>query len=287
MSKVDETWAPTPGFHEDVPERVYHSHRGSLSHSGAKVLLEAPALFKWQQDHPVHRDVFDLGSAAHAVALGAGMESIYVAPYDDWTKRKGPEGGVKYTTDEKRIAQQDGLSPILPKDWLRVCDMAEKLAKHSLAMQLLSAGKPEVSAYAIDEETGVLRRCRFDYLADDIAVDYKSAISAKPSAFAAAAARNGYHMQHPYYVDIAATLGRRLDFAFIAQEKDPPYLVEVIELDGPAVARGRELNRRALERYRDCTESGYWPSYTTDDTVTTVSLPRWAMWDDQFEEMTV
>jgi hypothetical protein len=268
------------GFHDDIEEQEYHAHATSLSVSGAKVLLKAPALFQWQRTHPVHKDVWDFGSAAHALVLGKGMESIYVAPYDDWIKRNGPEGGVKYTTDEKKIGQADGLSVILPKDWLIVCDMADALSQNTLAMELLSEGEAEVSAFALDEPTGVLRRGRFDWLAPTILSDYKTAASANPDGFDRTAFNLGYHMQAAWYLDLASDLDHPAQaFAFIVQEKDPPYLVSVCELDRDALALGRERNRQALEVFRDCSASGIWPGYQADGTFSTISLPRYAFYD--------
>lgn len=266
------------GFHADIPEAEYHAHAGSLSQSGAKLLLRAPALFRHAQDHPDHKSVWDFGSAAHALVLGRGMESIYVAPFDDWTRRKGPEGGCQYTTDERNIAHADGLSPILPKDWEVVCDMADALSSHTLAMHLLSDGVPEVSAFAIDEPTGVMRRGRFDWLGPTIPSDYKTSTTADPRAFARSAIDLGYDMQAAWYLDLAADLDHPAEaFAFIVQMKTPPYLVEVVELDADTVERGRRRNRRALELFRDCTASGRWPSYQASDQFTTVRAPDWAL----------
>ena len=273
------------GLIEDMPEDQYHGHKGSLSHSGAKTILKAPALFQWEREHPVHKDVFDFGSAAHALVLGQPIEDlVYVAPFDDWIKRKGPEGGTQYTTDEKSIAQKDGLAPILPKDWQAICDMAEALSKHRLASQLLAEGRAEVSAFCEDERTGVLRRARFDWLGPTIITDYKSAVCADPWVWVREAAKHGHHQQHAWYLDIARDLGLDVRaFAFIVQEKTPPYLVEVIELDADAVTLGRTRNNRALEMYRDCTEAEIWPGYSPDDTFTTVSLPGWHFRDDERE----
>lgn len=272
------------GFYDDLPEGEYHKHPTSLSQSGAKLILKAPALFQWDRTHPRHKDIWDFGSAAHALVLGRGMESIYVAPYDDWIKRKGPVGGVQYTTDEKRLAREMGLSPILPKDWLIVCDMAEELSKNTLVMeQLLHEGRPEVSAFAPDERTGVLRRARFDWLGSTILSDYKTADCADPHVWVRKnAAAYGYHQQHAWYLDMARDLGHPADaFAFIVQEKDAPYLVSVVELDAAAVARGRELNDRALEIFRDCEASGIWPGYQQPGTFTTVSLPTYSFYDNE------
>ncbi len=264
-----------PGFYLDVDERSYHTDLTSLSVSGAKVLLKAPALFRWQQDHPVHKDVFDFGSAAHALVLGAGMESIYVTPLDEFRTNAAKA--------EKAEARRVGLSVVTPAEWLTVCDMADVLATHETAMRLLSDGKPEVSAYARDEATGVMRRCRFDWLGSRILTDYKSTRSADPWSFGGDVAKFGYHLQAAWYLDLARDLGHPAEaFAFIAQEKEPPYLVEVYDLDEPALARGRELNNRALERFRDCTESGIWPGYTARQ-FSTLSLPKWAHYDNDSE----
>lgn len=260
----------TPGFYPDVLEADYHADRESLSVSGAKVLLKAPALFRWQQDHPVHKDVFDFGSAAHALVLGRGMESIYVAPFDDWK--------TKAAQVEKATGRADGLSVILPSDWLIVCDMADQLASHSKAMELLADGEPEVSAYAPDDETGVLRRCRFDLLGTGLLTDYKTTICSEPREFVRSAARFGYHMQHPWYLDLARDLGHPArGFVFIAQEKAAPYLVTVIELPPELVLAGRERNAAALQRFRDCREIDLWPGYVPSDRIATADAPAWAL----------
>jgi len=261
------------GFHDNIPEAAYHADRESLSVSGAKVLLKAPALFKWQQDHPVHKDVFDIGSAAHRLVLGVGPD-VLVCPFDSWRTNE-----AKAMRDD---ARQRGEIPVLKADWERVTEMADVLSRHRMAMSLLSGGKAEVSAYALDEETGVMRRCRYDYLRDDLAVDYKSAASSEPTAFARAAASFGYHMQHPYYYDIGIDLGLPLKgFVFIVQMKEPPYLVSVVELVPDAVERGRDLNRQALQRFRDCREVDLWQGYARDDEITPIDIPRWAYYDQE------
>lgn len=266
------------GFYSDIPEADYHADRESLSVSGAKTLLKAPALFRYEQDHPTHRDVFDIGSAAHALVLGVGASLVCVYA-DSWRTKD-----AKQAREEARAV---GEVALLEADYKRVHEMADALSSHTLAMQLLSDGKPEVSAYAVDEPTGVMRRCRFDWLTDAYAVDYKTSQTANPAELGSIVARYGYHQQAAWYSDVAADLGRPLDaFAFIFQMKEPPYLVSVIELDADAVSRGRDLNRRALEMFRDCRESGIWPGYQAPDTYARVSLPRWAFYDNDHMEMT-
>lgn len=266
----------TPGFYSDITEEDYHAHRGSLSVSGAKTLLKAPALFRYQLEHPPYRAVWEFGSAVHALVLGRGMECIYVTPFDDWK--------TKTAQTERQIARDERLSPVTPAEWVIACEMRDALFTHTLAAELLSQGEPEVSAYAVDAPTGVLRRGRFDWLHPQVVVDYKTAASGEPGAFAGSAARVGYHMQAAWYLDLARDLGHPAEaFAFVVQEKEPPYLTTVVELDDDAIALGRARNRAALERFRDCTEAGVWPGYVADTEIARVSLPRWAHYETELE----
>lgn len=261
------------GIHDGVPEAEYHSHPTSLSVSGAKLMLKAPALFKYRQTHPEHRDVFDFGSAAHATVLGVGAE-IIVVDAEDWR--------TKVAREAKEAARAAGKAPLLKADYQRVLDMAAELEKVPLVKQLMKDGRPEVSAFCEDERTGVMRRSRFDLL-DDLVIDYKTAVSAERNTFGRSAATYGYHQQAAWYEEIALDLGQKVrGFLFVVQEKTPPYLCNVIELVPSAVARGAELNRRALERYRDCVAADSWPGYFIDG-IQTADIPYYAYNDQEVE----
>lgn len=255
------------GFHDDVPEADYHADRTSLSVSGAKTLLKAPALFRWQQDHPVHKDVFDVGSAAHALVLGVGAPVVEVdAP--DWRSKAARE--------ERDAIRARGETALLSPDAQRVRDMADALSSHTLAMRLLSDGRPEVSAYALDEETGVMRRGRFDWLGTSVLTDYKTCASANPRDWSGrygVVAKFGYDMQASWYTDLARDLDHPAGaFAFVAQEKEPPYLVSVIYVRDEDLHEARSRNARALATFRDCMNSGVWPGYIDANSAAVVSL---------------
>lgn len=261
-----------PGFQTDVPEAEYHADRGSLSVSGAKTILKAPALFKWEQNHPVHKDVFDFGSAAHELVLGIGP-GIAVIPAT--SRAKADQEAHKAA---KEAACAEGKTPLTDEDYQTVQAMADTLSSHTLAMRLLSDGKPEVSAYAIDEWTGVMRRGRFDWLGPEGIVDFKTTVNSDPAEFGRTAVNFGYAMQAEWYLRLAADLGHPASyFAFVNQMKTAPYLISVCELDDAALRYGGVRNRRALEIFRDCMASDLWPGWQTDDEFTTVSLPRWAV----------
>lgn len=262
-------WTPTPGLHSNVDEALYHSHRDSLSVSGAKVLLKSPKKFRWQQDNPVHKDVFDFGTAAHALVLGVGAP-IHVVYADSW---RGKDAQA-----EKAHARDNGHTPLLDKDYQRVQAMADELSSHTLAMQLLSTGEPEVSGYAVDDDTGVLRRGRFDWLHPSLLVDYKSAASSHPDDLAGrygAINKWGYAQQAAWYLDLARDCDHPADaFAFIFQEKEPPFEVTVAFVDEDDLHPARARNRQALEIFRDCTEAGVWPGAVPNTSGVRVSLDQ-------------
>lgn len=261
------------GLHPNVPEGEYHGHEGSLSVSGAKLLLKAPALFRYRRANPEHRDVFDFGKAAHAKVLGVGSP-IRVVDADSWR--------TKVAREEKDAAREAGEAPLLTADHDRVCEMAAQLERLPLVQDLMRHGRPEVSAFCVDAPTGVMRRARFDLLGD-LLIDYKTAASAEPGAFGRAAAAYGYHQQAAWYEQIALDLGQKVrGFLFIVQEKTAPYLTSVCELVPEAVARGAELNREALNLFRDCTEADSWPGY--GDGIHAIDIPAYAYdYDDELE----
>jgi hypothetical protein len=265
-----------PCIIEGISESIYHADPvvgGSLSQSGAKVLLRSPALFDYQRTHPrIPTPSMESGSGAHAVALGAGMDSIYVAPFDNWQ--------TKAAQTERKIAREEGLSPLLPKQWDVIADMAEVLSNDPHVKDLgLLQGEPEVALFAPDEDTGVWRRALVDSLLPDLCVDYKTTADAHPEAFGRSCGKFGYHQQAAWYLDLARDLGLPIrGFLFIAQLSEPPYSVTIGELHPDDVALGRARNAKALQMYRDCVEAGVWPTWDVsapERPIHTLRIPPW------------
>lgn len=258
---------PDPGFYDGIPEETYHRDPDSLSVSGAKNLLRSPAYYRWCEDHPIHKDVFNIGTAFHTKTLGVGPE-IVIVDAASWRTNAAKEAQAE--------ARAAGKTPILADDDAHTSGMADAVRDHPQAKRWLQ-GRPEVSAYALDGENGRMRRCRFDVLGDLFIGDLKSTKDASPESFAKDAANYRYHMQAAWYLDLARDLGHpALGFAFIAVEKEPPYQVAVYELDAEAIEYGQMLNRRALDTWDACLRADEWPSYGHGQPYQTLSLPRWA-----------
>lgn len=265
-------------FADPVPER-------SLSVSGAKRILppSCPAIFRHEQLHGrPSKPAFDFGHAAHLQVLGAGAPLV-VVDAKDWR--------TKAAQEQRDAAHAAGHTPVLQHEHDVVVAMAAAIREHPIASALFDPdrGKPEQSLFAVDQWHGVMRRARLDWLPDPrpdgrlILPDYKTAVCAEKNAFARSAASFGYHMQAPWYADLARDLGLADDvaFVFVVQEKTPPYVVNVVQLDDTAMRIGRERNQRALEIYAECAATDTWPGYSDD--VELVSLPGWAIYEHDRE----
>jgi hypothetical protein len=267
-----------PGVY-DIPADTYHADPvpgGSLSSSGARLLLATcPARFRHEQQYPTKStDAMDLGTAAHKEVLGVGPELVIVDA-KDWRTKKAQ--------DKRDDAYARGAVPLLVADHQRVQAMAETLRRHPIAAALLNPdrGKPEQALFWVDEDTGVWRRALVDHLPDPgpsryIVTDYKTCVSAQREAIRKSVYNYGYHQQGPWYLDGVRALGLAEDpaFLFVFQEKTPPYLINVVQLDSLAMTVGAGRNRQALEVYRDCVATGHWPGYDAD--IQLISLPPWA-----------
>lgn len=287
MSAAVETFTVTePGVVPDLPIELYLADPvagGSLSHSGAKTLVKkTPALFAYEREHgrPDKR-TFDFGHAAHQAVLGVGPQIVAVDASDWRTK------AAQAQRDEIRAS---GAVPVLAEELLTVTAMAEAIHRHPAASKLLEpgSGRPEVSAFARDPETGVMLRCRYDWLRRAersgrlLLVDFKTAVSADAESFGKAADSYGYDIQDAWYSEIARllALADEVAFLFVVMEKTPPYLVNVIELNPLAKRIGALRRREAITTYAECTASGEWPGYSRE--IQYVSLPPWV--ERQFED---
>lgn len=265
-----------PGLY-DVPEQTYHADTSlapelgrSLSVSGAKKLVppSTPAHFKHQRDHGrPPKDAFDVGTLAHELILRGGDKRIRVVDCYDWRSKASQEA--------KKAAHAEGLVPVHRGDLLEASRLAASVRRHRLASAILSQGKPEVSFYWIDAETGITCRGRVDWLRDNAIVDMKTTKDASPRGFAKDAANYRYDMQADYYTDgIEAVTGQRLPFLFLCVENTAPYLVAVYQLDEDAMARGARDNAEARRLYAQCESANEWPGYSPE--IETLHLPRWA-----------
>lgn len=287
MTETASVVVDRPGVYSDMPDDVYHGDpvpAGSLSYSGARKLLppSCPALYKhWAAGGRPPNRQFDLGHAAHRLVLGVGQDLVPI-PADNYQ--------TKAARESRDAAYADGKTPLLPAEHQLVTAIAEAVLSHPVAGVLFQpgTGQPEQSMFWVDDELGVWRRARLDWLRYRgagrlIVPDLKTTMSAEPGHLSRAMHQFGYYQQAAWYLDGVRALG--LDggeppaFVFVFVEKTPPYLVTVCEPDPEALHWGGVLNRRAVDLYRRCRATDTWPGYA--DRVIPVGLPRWAAYQHE------
>lgn len=275
-----------PGIYYDLPANVYHAQHDWLSWSRMKKLVppSTPAHFKASMAAGEERKRhFDLGKVVHALTLGEGDEFEVVQALN---KSKEPYDARDYITvsaQAHRDAIYDaGKVPILRPELNTAEAMAASVRNHPLASALLTNGRPEVSLFWIDAETGVKCRARLDWLPNKaaghplIVADLKTAATAAPREFAKSAAKFGYYGQAAHYSDGIKALGIDSDpaFMFVVVEKTDPHLVIVGQFtDALDMQLARATVDHARRLYRECIEADRWPGYPED--VIELSLPAW------------
>lgn len=273
------------GIYGWVPEDVYHADRGSLSVSGAKLLLppSCPAKFKARMDAPQKpKRIFEFGHLVHLEVLGKGVETVEIDA-DNYRAKAAREARDKARTDGKvpvlvGAEANDDFYAELGK----AKAMAAKVHNDPRTGPLFDReGQAEKSLYFTDPETGVRLRGRTDWITwiDGrlTCVDVKTSATANPAELDRKFWSLGYHMQNAWYRDLIVSLGLSddPDFAFVVIEKDDPYvLTGPVRYDADDVAEGRRLNREAIELYARCRDANNWPEYT--DGPLTVHLPPYA-----------
>lgn len=275
MNGIPRVIAHPPGIH--TLSMGDYQDADALSFTGAVKLLppSCPAKYRYWRDNPEEpTDVFDIGTAAHALVF-RGAHRIDVIDAKNWQ--------TKAAQTAKKDARATGRIALLTDQWQRVQDMAEALWRHPIASALLRGGAFEQSIFWKDTHAGIQRKARLDFLphrtpADMYGVDYKSCANAHPDSCSKALWTYRYCQQAAWYLDamdaMDLTSAYHTPFHFIFQEKTPPYVVTVAQPDTDAIRWGRELNRTAMGIYRECVATQRWGGY--DDEVVPISLPTWA-----------
>lgn len=279
-----------PCIIRNMPSEVYHSIEG-LSNSGLKMLLDCPARYYYKylsgEYEPKEKPSFKIGKACHKYIL-EGEEAFYNEywhnPYSELTK---PEiisilkNKYGYDSSINKYLVSDLIDMLLTSEGIEQKNIhlnknelnqvigtarAIKENKHALAA-FSQKGESELSIFWRDEETGVLLKCRPDFLPYDckLVPDYKTAASVNPETFYGDFIKYGYHVQAAMYREgIKAVSGIDVEsFFFVAQEKEPPYITQVYLPDDTIIDYGKKAARKAINTFLECQSKGFWDTYTS------------------------
>lgn len=293
----------TEGLNPDIGIDEYHGGPG-ISKTGLDRIARSPYHY-WalhiNPDRPPEKERSGQleGQLAHCAILEPGEfnKRYAVVPMDAPRRPTSTQINAKNPSADTLTAiawwhkweeAHQGVRCIAQGQYETAMRQAESVRSLPDIRAALDLGRSEVSAYWVDQETGVLCRCRPDFVheANDtgvILLDVKTYSDASPDEFSRQIARKRYAVQDAYYSDgYAAASGRNvLAFVFIAVESEYPYTASAVMLTPESSDAGRRMYRRDLDTYTRCIRDGEWPAYGTG--IHQVSLPDWALRNNEQE----
>lgn len=281
---MTEALISKPGIYRDIAMEAYHS--AMLCPGPAvggsdlyRMDTRCPAVaFEHWSGNPARTfngeedsDAMRFGRALHALVLEG--EPVF---RDRFAIK--PDGMSFATKDGKAWREQHTDKDIVSFDeGLRLFAMSRALSRDPMTRHVFESGGAEVTAATRDLFSGLWLKTRPDWLRTDsgLIVNLKTALSAKPSEWERQAFTLGYHVAAAHSLDILNEIcERRHNYAFLVQEKAPPYCAIVCVFKPEVIEWGRMICQAAAARFMQCIESGAWPGYA--DSVLELGLPPWA-----------
>lgn len=224
-------------------------------------IRKSPAHYLYKVTHPEEPTATLLfGTAAHKYILEP--ESFW----DEYIEVPKIDRRTKAGKEEWQRILDSGKTPISSEDLAVIRDMNAQIEAHPLASSLLKTGQHEIPIEWTDAKTGEPCKCRPDVITtidgENWIADYKTTTSCMDGAFEKACRAYGYKLQAAMYAEgVFCSTFDLCKFAFVAQEKMPPYAVRVYKCDMGFILEGQEMFHELIGILHECKETGEWPGY--------------------------
>jgi hypothetical protein len=281
------------GIYENMSNNEYHAAPG-ISATGLKLFARSP-LHYWAAYLDPNREpreetpALRLGTAIHTAVLEPERftEEYVTVPADAPRRPTSAQLNAKNPSDDtvaaiewwKAFDEANAAKTVISADDFSTCDaISQRLRAHPAAQVLFKSGVAEQSFFWTDADTGVVCKCRPDWLILGTAiVDLKSTTDASATGFSRAVYNYEYHLQAAWYLDgiRSCVTDAPSAFIFAAFEKDAPHAVAFYNADPDMIELGRREYRRRLSIYAECLKSNTWPGYPAS--ITNLSLPAWVL----------
>lgn len=228
-------------------------------------MRKSPAHYKYSVEHeedPTPALLFGIAAHKYILETDKFWDDYILAPEVDRRTKAGKEAWAIHI-DKLNETSKSGITIT---DYTEIEDMNAAILANETAVALLKTGRHEVPITWEDAKTGILCKCRPDciteYNGEKYIVDYKTTQSCECGAFEKACRYYGYQLQAAMYTEGVFNETMEIcKFAFVAQEKKPPYAVRVYFCDSGFIDEGMDLYRRLLDRVAECRNTGIWPGY--------------------------
>jgi hypothetical protein len=254
---------------DDLPAEAYHA-APYLSNSAQIQFAESPAHYIAAKTAERRREV--IGTGTHMAVLEPARFAASLVVIQDRRGNRGKEA------DEAAAA---GKFVVTEKEHEQIRRQADAILADPWCKRILSKGKPEVSLFWIDAETGVHRKARLDWLRDDGMVADRKYFNTVTNIreIERQCHRMKYHWQAGTYLDgVEAVLGIPTnEFIHIFVTDSEPFVARPIILGDASLEKARIEYRPLLSKFKECEEKNQWPAYEVPETgVTTIELPSYA-----------
>ena len=258
-----------------MSNKEYRKAKG-VSSTDLKKMSKSPAHFRYWKENGDEIDSPSLlfGRSVHKYMLEKDdfFKEFAVAPVVDRRTKAGKE-------EWSRFVEENAGKDIISAEDFKVIEYMHKALYETQHVKQLLSGVKERSFFVKDESTGIIKKCRPDCLTDlefaSVIIDYKSCNDASDEEFMKQAIKLEYDLQLAYYKDIVDEVTNEdCLVVFIAQEKTPPYAVNVLEANEYFIKSGRDLYRTRIDLYAECEKSGKWPGYVRGS-INVLGLPGW------------
>lgn len=241
-----------------MTEKEYRAYP-AVSRSELWKISKSPEKYKYELDNPPEpTEALIFGQALHKFVLERETfrDEFAVAPVVD---RRTKEGRVAYA---EFMEQNQGKTVISEDMCEKIIAMSNKFNSNSYVKKLLS-GEREKPFFWTDDFTGEACKCRVDCISDikgiPLIIDVKTTANAETNVFKKHAEKYGYYLQAAMYIEgVKASTGTECGFVFIAIEKEPPYAVNIMQVEKDAINYGYEAFRNLISTYHKCKVTGNW-----------------------------
>jgi hypothetical protein len=266
-----------PGIYQNLDIDEYHSDSAAISNTGLRDFARSPFHY-----YSLHLDPSRPPSPERSGQLEGSLAHCATLEPDQFSKRYAVGPDVSRATKTWKSfyeGLQSGIIGVKPEQAATALAQAKSVRSLPDVAALLSNGQAEVSAYWTDEETGVLCRCRPDFVspAGDgvVLLDVKTFASADRDEFARQVARKGYANQAAFYSEGYSKASGKpvLGFVFVASEMAYPHAAAAYMLPDEWLEMANRENHELLIRFALCQQRNQWPGYSL--TIEALEMPRW------------
>jgi exodeoxyribonuclease VIII len=233
----------------------YLGKKDHISASDIKNFLKSPKYYYWNKYLKTEKEDgrhFAIGSAIHELILEPQLflSNYIVMPKVD---RRTKDGKLQY---EQFMFEAQGKTMLDTEEMIMITEMVKNATDNKTFMALLENSHRELSAYLVDEKTGLKLKVRPDILPQtkSTIIDIKSCLDSSPKKFKGDVYSYGYSLSASYYCDLL----KRENYVFAAIEKSQPYQTSLYALSDEMMEYGRQQYRMGLDLLKWSYDNNYW-----------------------------